>query len=98
MVAEVNGQPVSAYAFEKLLIEQLQTGINDSVELRKKIRDELVVQTLLSQMAMEEGLSDNDEVEMAFESAKRSILSNAWPKLGKENPISDQEVMGIHDY
>ena len=52
------------------------------------------MQTLLSQMAMEEGLSDNDEVEIAFESAKRSILSNAWRQnWAKENPISDQEVI-----
>ncbi len=93
LVAEVNGQPVSAYDFEKLLIEQLQAGINDSVELRKKVRDELVVQTLLSQLAMENGLDASKEVELAFESARRTILSNAWRQnWARENPVEEKEI------
>ena len=94
LVAEVNGQPIRAYAFEKLLIEQLQAGIADSVELRKKIRDELVIQTLLSQLAMEEGVDQSKEVELAFESARRGILSDAWRQNWvRENPVSEGEIM-----
>ena len=94
VVAEVNGQPIRAYAFEKLLIEQLQAGITDSVELRKKIRDELVIQTLLSQLAMEEGVDQSKEVELAFESARRGILSDAWRQNWvRENPVSEYEIM-----
>ena len=94
VVAEVNGQPIRAYAFEKLLIEQLQSGIADSVELRKKIRDELVIQTLLSQLAMEEGIDQLKEVELAFESARRGILSDAWRQNWvRENPVSEDEIM-----
>ena len=94
VVAEVNGQPIRAYAFEKLLIEQLQAGIADSVELRKKIRDELVIQTLLSQLAMEEGIDQSKEVELAFESARRGILSDAWRQNWvRENPVSEDEIM-----
>ena len=94
VVAEVNGQPIRAYAFEKLLIEQLQSGIADSVELRKKIRDELVIQTLLSQLAMEEGIDQSKEVELAFESARRGILSNAWRQNWiRENPVSEDEII-----
>ena len=94
LVAEVNGQPIRAYAFEKLLIEQLQAGIADSVELRKKIRDELVIQTLLSQLAMEEGVDQSKEVELAFESARRGILSDAWRQNWvRENPVSEDEIM-----
>jgi len=94
VVAEVNGQPIRAYAFEKLLIEQLQAGIADSVELRKKIRDELVIQTLLSQLAMEDGVDQSKEVELAFESARRGILSDAWRQNWvRENPVSEDEIM-----
>ena len=94
VIAEVNGQPIRAYAFEKLLIEQLQAGIADSVELRKKIRDELVIQTLLSQLAMEEGVDQSKEVELAFESARRGILSDAWRQNWvRENPVSEDEIM-----
>ncbi|MDG1138121.1 MAG: peptidylprolyl isomerase [Opitutales bacterium] len=92
-VASVNGQPIGAYAFEALLLEQLRKGTRDSVELRKNIRDELVVQTLLSQLAMEEGLDEEKEVELAFESARRTILSQAWRQnWGKENPIKETEI------
>ena len=94
LVAEVNGQPIRAYAFEKLLIEQLQAGIADSVELRKKIRDELVIQTVLSQLAMGEGVDQSKEVELAFESARRGILSDAWRQNWvRENPVSEGEIM-----
>ena len=94
LVAEVNGQPIRAYAFEKLLIEQLQAGIADSVELRKKIRDELVIQTLLSQLAMEEGVDQSKEVALAFESARRGILSDAWRQNWvRENPVTEDEIM-----
>ena len=94
LVAEVNGQPIRAYAFEKLLIEQLQAGLADSVELRKKIRDELVIQTLLSQLAMEEGVDQSKEVELAFESARRGILSDAWRQNWvRENPVSEDEII-----
>ena len=93
VVAQVNGQPISTYAFEKLLIEQLQSGVPDSVELRKTVRDELVIQTLLSQLAMEEGVDQFKDVELAFESARRTILSNAWRQnWAKENPVEEQEI------
>ena len=94
VVAEVNGQPIHTYAFEKLLIEQLQAGIADSVELRKKIRDELVIQTLLGQLAMEEGVDQSKEVELAFESARRGILADAWRQNWvRENPVSENDIM-----
>ena len=93
VVAQVNGQPISTYAFEKLLIEQIQSGVPDSVELRKTVRDELVIQTLLSQLAMEEGVDQFKDVELAFESARRTILSNAWRQnWAKENPVEEQEI------
>jgi peptidyl-prolyl cis-trans isomerase C len=97
-VASVNGQPIGAYAFEALLLEQLRKGTRDSVELRKNIRDELVVQTLLSQLAMEEGLDEEKEVELAFESARRTILSQAWRQnWGKENPVKETEIQSEYN-
>ena len=75
------------------MIEQLQSGVPDSVELRKTVRDELVIQTLLSQLAMEEGVDQFKDVELAFESARRTILSNAWRQnWAKENPVEEKEI------
>lgn len=92
-VAAVNGQPIGAFAFETLLLEQLRSGTRDSVDLRKNIRDELVIQTLLSQLAMEEGLDQSKEVELAFDSARRTILSQAWRQnWARENPVTEQEI------
>ena len=92
-VAAVNGQPIGAFAFETLLLEQLRSGTRDSVDLRKNIRDELVIQTLLSQLAMEEGLDQSKEVNLAFESARRTILSQAWRQnWARENPVTQDEI------
>ena len=92
-VAAVNGQPIGAFAFETLLLEQLRSGTRDSVDIRKNIRDELVIQTLLSQLAMEEGLDQSKEVELAFDSARRTILSQAWRQnWARENPVTEQEI------
>ena len=92
-VAAVNGQPIGAFAFETLLLEQLRNGTRDSVDLRKNIRDELVIQTLLSQLAMEEGLDQSKEVNLAFESARRTILSQAWRQnWARENPVTQDEI------
>ena len=64
-VAAVNGKVSSAFDFETLLQEQLNNGALDSVELRKNIRDELIIQTLLSRLATEEGLDQTREVKRA---------------------------------
>lgn len=94
VVAQVNGEPVGVYPFEKLLIEQLQNGTPDSVELRKKIREELVVQTLLSQKAMEEGLDQNNEIQLAFEDARRKILASSWRQnWAQQNPLKEDEIL-----
>ena len=92
-VAAVNGQVISTFDFEKLLQEQLSSGAFDSVDLRKNIRDELIIQTLLSRLAMEEGLDQTREVKMAFESARRSILSRAWRQnWAQKNPVAENEI------
>lgn len=92
-VAAVNGKVISAFDFEKLLLEQLSNGALDSVELRKNIRDELIIQTLLSRMAMEEGLDQTREIKMAFEAARRSILSRAWRQnWAQKNPVAENEI------
>jgi peptidyl-prolyl cis-trans isomerase C len=63
------------------------------VELRKNIRDELIIQTLLSRIAMEEGLDQTREVKMAFEAARRSILSRAWRQnWAQKNPVAENEI------
>ena len=40
---------------------------------------------------MEEGVDQFKDVELAFESARRTILSNAWRQnWAKENPVEER--------
>lgn len=93
IIAEVNGESIGAYGFEQLLVEQLQAGVIDSVELRKTVRNELVIQTILSQQSIKEGLDQLPEFEQSMESARRVILSKLWRKKWlMSNPVAENEI------
>lgn len=92
-IAEVNGEKINAFAFEQLLVDQLQTGAVDSVELRKTIRNELVVQTILSQQSMKDELDQLPEFDKSMESARRIILSKIWRRKWLEaNAVEEKAI------
>jgi peptidyl-prolyl cis-trans isomerase C len=65
----------------------------DSPELRKRVRDDLITNEVLSQAAVKNGLEKQPDVAQQIEYSRQSILSNAFAQdYAKSHPI-DEEVM-----
>lgn len=80
-------------AFELLMQEQLRSGAQDSPALREAVRRELVVQTLLAELAQQSRLQDNPAVALRLAAARRGVLAQAWQQQWVDaNPPSDAEL------
>lgn len=77
-VAVVNGQSIPAPVFDMAMREQLQRGIADNAQLRQAVRQELILQTLLSQEAIKGKLDQTDHGQVVLDSVRRSALAQLW--------------------
>lgn len=92
-VAVVNGQSVSKPAFELALNEQLQRGVADSAQLRQAVRQELILQTLLSQEALKGKLEQTEVGRVALDSVRRTALAQLWQQNWfAQHPIKAEAI------
>lgn len=92
-VATVNQQPVSQDAFMFMLNEQLARGAADSQQLRQVVRNELIVQTVLSQQAVNQKLDQSSQGKILLETVKRTALVQLWQQDWlQKHPISKQAL------
>lgn len=93
VVAVVNGQDVSKSAFELALNEQLQRGVADSAQLRQAVRQELILQTLLSQEALKDKLEQTEVGKVALDSVRRAALAQLWQQNWfAQHPIKAEAI------
>ena len=93
VVAVVNGQSVSKPAFELALGEQLQRGAADSAQLRQAVRQELILQTLLSQEALKGKLEQTEVGQVALDSVRRAALAQLWQQNWfAQHPIKAEAI------
>lgn len=99
-IATVNQQAVGEDAFALMLKEQLARGIADTPQLRQALRNELIVQTVLSQQALAQKLDKEAEARALLEAVRRNALVQLWQQDWlKKHPISkdalDEEYKGV---
>lgn len=91
--AIVNGVPIPQERVETIVKAVVASqGQTDTPELRKAIRENLILKELVMQEAHAKGLDKQPEVLEQIENAKQEILINAFQQdYIKSNPISEEQ-------
>jgi peptidyl-prolyl cis-trans isomerase C len=89
--ALVNGVSISQASVDNAVKGEVAQGREDTPELRKNIRENLIKRELMVQEAKKVGLDKSPEVMNEMEVAKQTVLINVYlVDYIKKNPISDE--------
>lgn len=95
VVATVNGEPV--HRATVVAVQQQLAGRQQAADETLVIQ-ELINLNLLSQLATEEGLHEEDDVRSVLELQRLQVLANAYMgKLSEEVEISDEQLRAEYD-
>ncbi|MBU1689178.1 MAG: peptidylprolyl isomerase [Gammaproteobacteria bacterium] len=97
-IATVNGAQISQARFNFLLQQSQQQGQPDSPEVRKNIREKLIIEEVVSQEALKKGMDKSAEVNTQIDLARQTILIRAYLQdYIKNNPIGDDVLKADYD-
>lgn len=92
-IAKINGVPIPSSRADAMIKEMAAQGRQDSPDLRKAIREELINREIMMQEASKLGLAKLPEVETQLEFAKQNVLVRAYIQdYFKRNAITDAQV------
>lgn len=96
--ATVNGKVISQKSVDMIVEQGAGAGRPDSLETRKSIVDQMIMQMLVAEDAVKKGLDKSPEVLKQIEFVKTSILANAYVQdYIKNNPVSDAMLKAEYD-
>lgn len=97
-VAVVNNKPIPKTR-EEAWAKQLQTqGQQDTPELRKMIKEELIRREVFLQEAQKRGLPENPDVKFQLDIQRQNTLIQALMRDElKKNPVTDAQVQAEYD-
>jgi peptidyl-prolyl cis-trans isomerase C len=91
--AIVNGKAIPSSKVDLIITELKKQGQQDTEQLRKDIRESLIMNEIFRQEAQKRKLLDRTDVKLAVEQAQSRIVVNALAQdFLKENSISDNDV------
>ncbi|MBK7898651.1 MAG: peptidylprolyl isomerase [Azonexus sp.] len=89
----VNGQTIPQAVFDAFAAEQKAQGAQDSPELQKAIKEELVRREILAQEARKKGLDKKPEVSGQIELTRQTVLIRAFlADYIKSHPVSEDKL------
>lgn len=92
-IALVNGKSIGRGAFDLALKEQLQLGAQDSPALREAVRRDLVIRTVLVDLAEKARLDSQPAVMQRLAATHQSVLAQAWQQQWLEaNTPTEVEI------
>lgn len=92
-VATVNGKAIPQTRFDALLAGQVAQGKQDTPELRKAIKEELIRREVLVQAAEKSGLDKKPEVQGQMMMARQGVLIGAYlNNYVKSHPVTDDMI------
>lgn len=97
-LAVVNGKKIPSSAADAMVKQAATQGQQDTPELRKMVKEQLITQELLYQEAAKQGYAKKDDIQQQIEQVRQTIIIRAM--LGdyfKKNPISDKDVQAEYD-
>ena len=94
----VNGVTIPKARMDFLLKQGAAQGQPDSPEMRKNIRDNLIIQEVLSQEAAKKGMEKDSDVAVQIELARQNVLVRAYIQdYLKHNPATDDTLKSEYD-
>lgn len=94
----VNGVTIPKARMDFLLKQGAAQGQADNPQLRQSIRDNLIIQELISQEAAKKGMEKDGEVAVQIELARQNVLVRAYIQdYLKNTPVSDDALKGEYD-
>jgi len=97
-VAVVNNKPIPKTREEAWAKQLQQQGQQDTPELRKMIKEELIRREVFLQEAQKRGLPDQPDVKFQIDIQRQNTLIQALMRDElKKNPISDAQVQAEYD-
>ncbi|MDD5241861.1 MAG: peptidylprolyl isomerase [Sulfuricella sp.] len=98
VVATVNGTPISQARLDFLLKQTRQQGQPDTPELRKNIQDKLIIEEVVAQEAIRNGLDKSADVLTQIDLARQSVLIRAYLQdYVKHNAVSDDALKAEYE-
>lgn len=89
----VNGVAIPAYRIDHAVRSQLARGQKDTPELQKAVRDVLINQEVMAQLAVKAGIDKRPAVAAQLEIDRTSILANAYfTDYFSKNPIAEDAI------
>ncbi|MBR7784308.1 peptidylprolyl isomerase, partial [Undibacterium sp. LFS511W] len=80
VAATVNGAPIGKKQLDQIMLQQAAQGLPDNAETRKMVIDNLAMQIIVAQEAVNKGIDKTPEVKEQLEMTRRSILANSYVK------------------
>ena len=97
-IATVNGAPISQARFNFLLQQSQQQGQPDSPEVRKNLREKLIIEEIVAQEAIKKGMDKQADVITQIDLARQTILIRAYLQdFIKNNPLGDDELKAEYE-
>lgn len=97
-VATVNGTPISQARFNFLLQQSQQQGQPDSPEVRKNLREKMIIEEIVAQEALKKGMDKLADVTTQTDLARQTILIRAYLQdYIKNTPIGDDVLKAEYD-
>jgi len=97
-IAQVNGKLIQVNMFDMTLQDQLRAGAQDSLALREAVRRDLVIQTVLVDLAEKARLDKTPATELRMAAARQAVLAQAWQQQWlSANPPTEDEIRAEYD-
>jgi peptidyl-prolyl cis-trans isomerase C len=97
-IAVVNGTPVPTARADALVTELVKQGQQDTPELQKLVREELINREVLAQEAAREGITRQPDVKAQLAVAQQSVIVRALiQNYIEKNPVTDAELKARYD-
>ncbi|GAO37325.1 peptidyl-prolyl cis-trans isomerase [Sulfuricella sp. T08] len=97
-IATVNGSPISQARFNFLLQQSQQQGQPDSPEVRKNIREKLIIEEVVAQEALKKGMDKLADVNTQIDLARQTILIRTYLQdFIKNNPLGDDVLKAEYE-
>ena len=89
----VNGEAQPQARFDLLLREQIERGVADTPELRARIREVMITQSLMAQEAARVGIDRQNDTRALLELNRQNTLAQLWQQQQmREAQISDADI------
>jgi peptidyl-prolyl cis-trans isomerase C len=97
-IAVVNGVPIPQERLDYVVRTQVQQGQKDDENLRKNVKEALVMREVIAQAAIKKGLDNDPQYQTQLAMAKQEFLIRAYfDDFLKNNPVSDEQMKAEYE-